>query len=166
MTNRPESALVANPSDKDGVKPGSSPQEAGVTLVELLVAIVISALVVGLVSRLFYSGQRAYLDRIFETDRLSTFFALKTFLNQALSHEVVRCGDGELSLVENSGEKKLTAWIQERFPEVEASEFRCLEVDGEVLSVWRNRFQPDLIEYRLTVRSGKALQKWVGSTFK
>lgn len=140
----------------------------GVTLVELLVAIVISALVVGLASRLFMSGQREFLARVFETDRLSALVRMKGALHHALIGEVSRCESGRLYLTQDGAETELGAVLKARFPGADSLDFRCFELGGagEKLVLWSGRFQPQLIEYRIALRTRKIVDHLQGSVLK
>lgn len=138
----------------------------GVTLIELVVAVVISALVVTLASRLFLTGQKEFLARVFETDRLSALLRLKGNLQSALRGEVERCEGGRLRLDLDSGGTDLGACIKARFPEADSLDFRCYEVDGDRLSEWKGRFQPQLVEYRISLKTRGRVDRLEGSVLK
>lgn len=129
--------------------------EQGVTLVELLAAIVLSALVVALASRLFLGGQREFLARVFETDRLSDMIRLKGTLRQALRADISRCEGGGLHLASDTGAVDLAAHVKARFPGADTLAFRCFEIDaaGDGLTDWKERMQPRLVEYRIVLRT-------------
>lgn len=140
----------------------------GVTLIELIVAIVISALVVGLASRLFLTGQREFLARVFESDRLSGLVRLKGALHQALRGEVTRCADGRLYIAKDGEESEMAALLKARFPESDSLDFRCYEVDagGDKLVEWKGRFQPQLVEYRVSLKTRKIVDRLEGSVLR
>lgn len=142
--------------------------DKGLSLVELLAAMVISALVVALASRLFMSGQMEFLARVFETDRLSALVRLKGALHQALAAEVVRCGGGKLALVGDTAKSDLSAWVKRRFPDADSITFRCFETNagGDGLVEWKERFQPQLVEYRITLRTRGRDDRLEGSILK
>lgn len=130
--------------------------ERGITLVELIAALVITALVVTLASRVFLSGQKEYLARMFETDRFSALVRLKGALHQALGGRIATCGNGRMALATDSTDLDLAVWLKARHPQADSIAFKCLELDPERgdLVEWQGRFQPQLVEYRscITVR--------------
>lgn len=140
----------------------------GVTLIELIVAIVISALVVGLASRLFLTGQREFLARVFESDRLSALVRLKGAVYQGLQGEVSRCAEGKVYLGHDSGDTEMGAWLKGRFPSADSLDFRCFEVDagGDKLIEWKGRFQPQLVEYRISLKTRKIVDRLEGSVLR
>lgn len=142
--------------------------QRGLTLVELIAALVISALAVALASRLYLTGHREFLARVFETDRLSAQIRLKGSLHQALAGEVTRCGRGALSLATDSVAADLSAWVKARFPEADSMAFRCLELDarGGELVEWKDRFQPQLVEYRVVLRTRGKRDELKGSVLR
>jgi hypothetical protein len=123
--------------------------------VELLAAVVLSALVVALAGRLYLGGQREFLARVFESDRLSDMIRLKGTLRQALRADIGRCEGGRLQLASDTGAADLAALVKARFPGADSLEFKCYEVDaaGDGLREWKTRFQPRLIEYRVSLRT-------------
>lgn len=140
--------------------------ERGMTLLEVIAALVISALVIALASRLFLTGQSQFLERVFESDRLSGQVRLKGALRQALEGEVLGCESGALRL--KGEEKDLAASIKERFPGADSLEFHCRETsqDGESLVKWAQRFQPQLVEYRLVLLTRGKKDRLEGSILK
>jgi hypothetical protein len=134
-------------------------------LVELLAAVVLSALVVALASRLFLGGQREYLARVFETDRLSDMIRLKGTLRQALRADIGRCEGGRLQLATDTGAVDLAALVKARFPSADSLDFRCFETDaaGDGLTDWRERMQPQLVEYRIVLRTRGKSDRLEGS---
>lgn len=143
-------------------------REKGMTLVELLAALVISALVVALASRLFLAGHNQFLARVFETDRLSAMVRLKGALHHTLQGEIGGCESGRLLLMDGDVKKDLAAFLKERFPETDSLQFKCYETgsDGGDLVEWKQRFQPQLVEYRILLKTRKA-QDWLeGSVLK
>lgn len=147
---------------------GARASRSGVTLVELVAAVVISALVVALASRVFLSGQKEFLARVFETDRLSDLVRLKGVLHRALGGRIERCEGGKMALATDSAALDLNGWIKTRFPEADSLVFRCLEADvarGE-LTEWKGRFQPRLVEYRACLKMRGRAECLVGSVLK
>lgn len=118
--------------------------QRGVTLVELLAA------------RIFLTGQKQYLERLFETDRISGLVRLKGALHHALGRRIATCGAGRLALDTDSTDLDLAAWLKTRHPGADSLAFRCLELGSGLSELvdWQGRFQPQLVEYRacLTVR--------------
>ncbi|HKP95158.1 MAG TPA: hypothetical protein VJ385_05310 [Fibrobacteria bacterium] len=132
---------------------------AGVTLVELLAALVVSAFIVVMASRIFLSGNLRFLQRTTESERLGALYRLKGAIHGAFRRDVERCASGRLWLREDDGESEMAALLKERFPGLAGSEFHCLEPapDGASLREWKDRFQPALVEYRLVLeKNGKA----------
>ena len=131
------------------MNPRGAPQR-GITLVELIAAMVISALVVTLASRVFLTGQKEYLARVFDTDRISALVRLKGALHQSLGGNIATCDGGRITLATDSADLDLAAWLEARHPEADSLVFKCLEVEegrGEPAE-WKGRFQPQLVEYR------------------
>lgn len=140
----------------------------GLTLIELLAALVISALAVALASRLYLTGHKEFLARVFETDRLSALVRVKGSLHQALAGAVARCGRGSLSLATDSADADMADWLKARFPEADSMVFRCFEVDardGELVE-WKDRFQPQLVEYRVVLRTRGKRDELKGSVLR
>lgn len=147
--------------------------QAGVTLVELMAAIMLSALAVALASRLLLSGQNQFLARVFETDRLSALVRLKGALHQALAGEIVRCEGGRLTLGEGApsgaaAREDMAAWVKRRFPGADSVVFRCYELaaGGDGLVEWKTRFQPQLVEYGVTLRNRGKADRLEGSVLR
>ena len=142
--------------------------QRGITLVELLAALVISAFVVVMATRIFLSGNRQFLERSAESDRLGGLYRLKGAVQAALKREVARCASGKLWVLESGIEKELPELLKSRFAGVAGSEIRCLEVstDGHSLVEWQDRFQPRLIEYRIQVKTGSKTDTLAGYWIK
>jgi prepilin-type N-terminal cleavage/methylation domain-containing protein len=142
----------------------------GITLIELLAALVISALVVALASRIYLNGHREFLARVFESDRLTTLVRAKGTLHEVLRGEVAHCRNEQLILVGGSldSSQDVAVGLKARFPGVDSITFRCFEVDevrGELVE-WRERFQPQLIEYRMVLNTRGRRDKLEGSVLK
>lgn len=148
-----------------GGRPEAGESRRGVTLVELLAAMVLSALVVTLASRLYLGGHREFLARLFESDRLSDMIRLKGTLRQAFRADIGRCEGGRLQLASDTGAVDLAALVKARFPGADSLAFECYEVDaaGDGLQAWKTRFQPQLIEYRVTLRKRGGADRLEGS---
>ena len=142
--------------------------QRGITLVELLAALVISALVVTLASRILLTGQRQYLARMFETDRLSALLRMKGALHQALGGRIAACGSGRLALDTDSTDLDLAAWFKARHPGADSLVFECLEVDEALteLVAWKGRFQPHLVAYRACLEVRGRTDCLAGSVLK
>ena len=81
---------------------GEARGELGVTLVELLAALLISAIIVAAASRIFLSGNRQYLLRTAESQRLEELHRLKGVLQGLLKREVETCGSGRSTLAKTA----------------------------------------------------------------
>ena len=139
--------------------PAPARPESGVTLVELLAALIVSAFVVIVAGRIFLSGNHQFLARRADSERLSTLYRLKGMLRVALQGEVARCASGKLWLKEDAEEQELGTLVKARFPDMVSAEFRCLEVSADAADLveWKDRFQPRLVEYRVVLEmDGKA----------
>ncbi len=142
--------------------------ERGVTLVELLAALVISAFIVVMASRIYLGGHFQFLRRIWEAERLETRYRLKGMLQGALKEEVARCTGGKLWLRGTGPEKEMDGLLRVRFPEYSVATFLCLEPapDSASLVEWKGRFQPKLVEYQVVLKSHGAADTLVGSCIK
>lgn len=137
----------------------------GVTLIELLAAIVIAGFVMTLAGKAFLSGNAQFLKRSADSERLASLYRLKAGLGHALRGEVSRCAAKGLYLKDGDGETEILARLRKRFPFVEGGSFRCLEPDaaGSALQEWKDADQPPLVEYRLRVRVRGTADSLVGS---
>ncbi|MDB5050704.1 MAG: hypothetical protein JWO30_3775 [Fibrobacteres bacterium] len=128
--------------------------ESGITLVELLAALLISAFIMVMASRIFLSGNLQFLQRTSESERLGELHRLKGMLQGALKTEVERCASGKLWLRQDDKEKELAVMVKEHFPNLTGSEFNCLEPSADAASLveWKDRFQPALVEYRVILK--------------
>lgn len=140
----------------------------GVTLVELLSALVISAIVVTLISRVYLSGHREFLGRLLESDQLTALVKAKRTLDKALMGKINHCKSGHLGLVISSTKTDMETWLHSKIPTITSSSFHCFERDeatGEIVE-WSGRFQPQLVEYRVQLVS-KNKSDWLeGSVLK
>lgn len=140
----------------------------GATLVELLAAMVISAVVVVLASRIFISGNHQYLARVMESDRLSDLYRLKGAVAYALQSEIETCDRGKLWLRQGGESVDLQVALKSRFPNLESADFRCLEPDRDRVSLteWKDGTQPRLVEYRLILNDNQVRDSLKGSLIK
>ena len=143
-------------------------RERGITLIELLAALLISGFVVLMASRIFISGNRQFLLRSSESRRLEEMYRLKAVVQGILKREVVQCAAGRLSLRDGDDPEDAEALIKSRFPGFTGAVFRCLETGPghEGLVEWKDWFQPRLIEYRVMLKSKGAADTLSGSWIK
>lgn len=143
-------------------------RERGITLIELLAALLISGFVILMASRIFLSGNRQFLLRSSESRRLEELFRLKAVVQGILKREVVQCGGGRLSLREGDGSADAEALIKGHFPDLTSAVFRCLETGAghEALVEWKDWFQPRLIEYQVMLKSKGVADTLKGSWIK
>jgi prepilin-type N-terminal cleavage/methylation domain-containing protein len=136
-----------------GRRPGLS-RENGVTLIELLAALVVSAFVVAMASRIFLSGHAQFVRRSADSEKMALFYRLKAETEAGLKGEILACSGGQLSLLTDSGQVDLGARLRARTPALVATRFDCLEPDaaGTGIQAWKEATQPALIEYGLRVR--------------
>ncbi|MDQ3000827.1 MAG: hypothetical protein M3Y08_06160 [Fibrobacterota bacterium] len=140
----------------------------GATILELLAAMVISALVVVLASRIFITGNHQYLARVMESKGLANLYRMKVAVAKALGGEIAKCETGRLWLRVEDAEVDLQSELKGRFPELESADFYCLELDRGSASFldWKARFQPSLVEYRLILKENSVWDSLIGSTIK
>ncbi len=147
-------------------------RERGVTLVELLAALVISAILIVAASRIFLSGNRQFLLRTAESHRLEDLHRLKGVVQGLLKRDVDQCSGGKLSFRGGdggmAGEKEAEALIKGHFPDLARATFRCLETDPNhtVLVEWKDWFQPRLIEYSVILKKNGKADTLTGSWIK
>ena len=127
----------------------------GMTLIELLAALVISGFVMAMAGRVFLSGNAQFIKRSADSERLSVMYRIKADIRGALQGEVARCEKGGLWLKAATGEADLLEMLRKKEPGLAGGWFRCLEIaaDGKALQEWRIADQPPLVEYGLLVRS-------------
>ena len=137
----------------------------GVTLIELLAALLISAIVVAVAGRIFLSGHAQFMKRSADSAKLGSFYRSKRIVEAALKSEVVRCEGGRLWLRRNGVESELEAEVKKHDRAVKDAEFRCLEAaaDGATLQPWKDGAQPRLVEYRLRFKTGGDVDSLSGS---
>ena len=142
--------------------------ENGVTLVELLAALAISAVVVTLASRIFLSSNQQFLARALESDRLKSLYLLKATLQNSLRTEMTRCESGQLWLRVDGAEKELLPILKTRFSAVQSADFLCWEKTGGPISLvpWKDAFQPALVEYRIVLSASGTTDTLMGSLIK
>lgn len=142
--------------------------QGGVTLIELLTAMAVSAFIVILAGRTFMMGNRQFLQRSVESDRFAALYRMKSWVEGELRKEVSRCGSGNLWLSDSAGEKDLSALAKAHFPAFVSADFHCFEpaADSASLVDWKDGFQPPLIEYKVIVRKGKQDDTLTGSWIK
>jgi hypothetical protein len=128
--------------------------ETGVTLIELLSALVVSAFVVAMASRIFLSGHAQFVRRSAESEKIALCYRLKAEVEAGLKGEILTCAAGKLALQTDSGQFDLGDRLHARLPALTEARFDCLEPDstGAGLQAWKDAAQPALIEYGLRVR--------------
>jgi prepilin-type N-terminal cleavage/methylation domain-containing protein len=143
-------------------------RQRGITLIELLAALLISGFVILMASRIFISGNRQFLLRSAESRRLEELYRLKAVVQGILKREVVQCAAGRLALREGDGSLDAETYIKDHFPHFTGATFRCLEtvsVQGALVE-WKDWFQPRLIEYRVVLKSNGGENTLTGSSIK
>gem|GEM_PF-2383589 len=143
-------------------------RERGVTLVELLAALLISGFIMTMASRIFLSGNRQFLERSSESHRLEAFYGMKGFLHGALKGEVESCIGGKLWLRGPEGGTDVAVLLKSRFNDLKGAEFHCLEPSSDRSSMveWKEWFQPRLIEYRIWIGKNGRTDTLAGSWVK
>jgi hypothetical protein len=128
--------------------------ETGVTLIELLAALIVSAFVVAMASRIFLSGHAQFVSRSTDSEKMALFYRLKAEAEAGLKGDILSCSGGRLTLRTDSGQVDLGDRLRARLPALTQARFDCLEPDssGSSLQEWAASAQPALIEYLLRVR--------------
>jgi prepilin-type N-terminal cleavage/methylation domain-containing protein len=140
-------------------------RQAGLTLIELLAALVVSGFVVAMASRIFLSGHAQFVKRSAEAETLAAFYRLKAEVGGALRNEIRSCSGGRLTLRSDSGSFDLGTRLSGRLPALAEARFLCLEPDGDGadLQEWKDADQPALVEYHLEVRTRGRIDSLDGS---
>jgi len=128
--------------------------QAGLTLIELLAALVVSAFVVAMASRIFLSGHAQFVRRSAESERIALCYRLRAEVEAGLKGEILACSGGGLSLLSDTGQVDFGGRLRSRLPALTEVRFECLETDpaGAALQAWKDAAQPALIEYGLRIR--------------
>lgn len=136
-----------------GPEAGVTGLETGVTLIELLAALVVSAFVVAMASRIFLSGHAQFARRSAESEKMALCYRLKAEVEAGLKGEVQACAGGRLTILTDSGQVNLGDRLKARLPALAEARFDCLEPDGTGagLQAWKDAAQPALIEYGLRI---------------
>ena len=145
---------VSPKPDRAGAETGVKGPETGVTLIELLAALVVSAFVVAMASRIFLSGHAQFVRRSAESEKIALCYRLKAEVEAGLKGEVLACSGGKIAFQTDTGEIDLGDRLRARLPALTDARFACLEPDsaGTVLQTWKDAAQPALIEYDLRIR--------------
>jgi prepilin-type N-terminal cleavage/methylation domain-containing protein len=140
----------------------------GVTLLELLVALVISAIVISYASYIFLSGNHQYINRLMESGRIAQLFRIKTGIVKSLEDPIEKCEDGKILIVQDSGKIELNIKLKTQFPIIDSLVFHCLEMDSDSLSFrdWKEGNQPRLVEYRAFITEKNVRDSLSGSVAK
>jgi prepilin-type N-terminal cleavage/methylation domain-containing protein len=142
--------------------------QRGITLIELLAALLITGFIVVIASRIFISGNRQFLLRSSESQSLERLHRVKSILQAALKGDVETCSSGSIGFRSDSIAGDGFDFLKRRVPELESAEFLCLEPDrdGTSLVEWKTGFQPGLIEYRLILNRKDKRDTLAGSWIK
>ena len=100
--------------------------QRGITLIELLAALLITGFIVVIASRIFISGNRQFLLRSSESHSLERLHRVKSVLQAALKGEVETCASGSLEFGSDSVASDAVDFLKSRVPELEAAQFLCL----------------------------------------
>ena len=143
----------------------------GVTLIELLVAITVSALVIVFATKIFLSGNLQFLERGKQSDNLITLFKLKNEIDKVLAGQISRCESGKIwiqDLEPNKDPSELFALLKLRIGSIVSSDFHCFEIQRADHSLidWQGRFQPSLVEYKLVISQKGKVDSLIGSVLK
>ncbi len=142
--------------------------ESGVTLVELLAALTISAFLVVLASRIFLSGNQQFLDRNLESDRFEKMYMLKASIQKYLQKEILRCDSGKLWVKMDGLETDVQAALKKHDSQIQSSDFQCYEKSGSPISLvtWKDWYQPSLVEYQIVLLKSGVRDTLRGSWIK
>lgn len=150
----PEAGLIGLETGVIGPETGVIGPETGVTLIELLAALVVSAFVVAMASRVFLSGHAQFVRRTADSEKIALCYRLKAEVEAGLKGEILECSGGKLTLQTDTGQIDLGDRLRARSPGLAEARFACLETDpaGTGLQTWKDAAQPALIEYGLRIR--------------
>ena len=140
-------------------------REIGVTLIELLAALVVSAFVVAMAGRIFLAGHAQFARRSAESEKVALCYRLKAEVEAGLKGEIGACVGGKIALMTDSGRVDLGDRIRGRLPALAEARFECLEPDasGAGLQAWKDAAQPALVEYGLHFRVRGQVDSLAGS---
>jgi prepilin-type N-terminal cleavage/methylation domain-containing protein len=140
----------------------------GLTLVELLAALVISSIVVALAGRIFLSGNKGMAERANDSDRLEKLFSVKTHMQNLLTRPFLKCDREEVTVQIGRNKINLQKEIRRKFPFADSLEIKCLVADTATKSFrpWNGIGQPQLVEYQVSINGKKSIDKLEGSVLK
>ncbi len=145
-----------------------TPSLRGFTLIELLVGITISTFIVTLTSRIYLSGHSQFMARSQEAEDLRHLFLLTRTIQKALQNPISKCQGGQIEIEREEKKIILKDSLLEIYPEIKSLKFICLEADTlqNRLTEWKDRFEPQLIEYTGVWKSKGSERMIFGSWLK
>jgi prepilin-type N-terminal cleavage/methylation domain-containing protein len=140
----------------------------GVTLVELLAAMVVSALVVALASRIYLSGHHELVRRITESEDLDRLYRLKAHLRKELAGEISKCDAGGIKLRADKKEIDLFMVLHVKFPTLDTLRVACLVADTLQAKMvpWAGTGQPQIVEYEAHLAQARGMDWLRGSVLR
>ncbi|MGL1934453.1 MAG: prepilin-type N-terminal cleavage/methylation domain-containing protein [Fibrobacterales bacterium] len=138
-----------------------SSSQRGVTLIELMAAIAVSAIVLTLLGQLFLQSQKEYSSRMSESWQFQKQYLIEKTINKALYSDFEECSFGKIKV--KTLKSTVNESIYQKFPEVEAITFKCFELDPDlgIVQDWKFAIKPDLVKYQIQFVKGVAVDGMV-----
>ena len=95
-------------------------------------------------------------------------YTLKATIQKYLKAEVRRCNSGVLLVQAEGRDTDLQGLLKTRFSEIQSSDFRCFEKaeSPQSLVVWKDWYQPALVEYQVVLSKSGVKDTLLGSWIK
>lgn len=128
----------------------------GFTLVELIVAMGIAAILLSIATGVYIQGLKYFKMRMAEASTFRELVLMDKLIKKKVSSKVHDCDFGKIEVEVDGGPIELAEMLKSKFKIVKDIKFECLEIepDTKKLRSWKNTYQPDVINYELTYKNG------------
>jgi len=137
-------------------------------MIELLVAIPIGMMVIGIGSYMYLKSVSQFQNRVEESDLFRTLYLVNKNIELNLQQEVSYCTFGKLKVIIDGDEFDLSSHLKANFKNLQKVEFECFEMDviTQKLVKWKNAPKPVLIEYTGELKDKGISRTILGSVLK